>query len=883
MDPEQNTARPPMSNAPTEPHAGPAPAPSVGQDSDLYTQIAGQDTDPQVVKKKKPSLLMSAVIAFMRMTLYFDSLRRAHEQAFHFLGLVWAFFMGVLYLSGILVLLAAVYNRLQMPILLEDQLRVRNIEFASADYSMDRIVVHELKDNNGTYTVDTLVVYSTFTDMLQKRIRLVVLDGLNIFFDTKSDFNPVQDIPAILNQIQNPARGRVDLKVNAITVNNGKLNFKNRQIEVPISFSMVGSYGRRTRIVMPLSVNQPSFQAESTLSLDHTGNQQPEWNLSISKGMITLPRSSPENINGEFKIALNKTAFDHLNADFKLGYGTIEKHITATFQATQNKDMTANVLWQKNNLTEPDQYSSLTFSVSHLTMDQMGQIHGSGRMVIDSKKFVTPNVSLDNLHTSFMGDFQCSNWTRCSLELLEKAPVSIQNLWFQYQRHGVRSTDAVAFTILPHADVLVLKDDDPYLKFYFDIVDFDMDATLSVTGEKLLTSVPKMVLIGGIADASSDASQLSLSMENFNYQTSNILIEKGILKAENLLQPTSLIKMHADKTNVSNTPLLSQDFSLDMNMVGSQTRAQLKFLETPIVVQLEGNLSLAQRAFAGRVFVPPFEVGDLPQPLSAYWPNVPANLTNFTGSLALSGQVNWGGVHSIVGPLSIGMKGMSFTINDIDVVGMNTVLTVESLVPFITAPSQHVFVQSIESLIPFQNLDVNFQVDSQGLRLNQFTTLGAGIPLSLPASVISSKSANLLMYLKNDAPITHKEFQNVVHLKDIDVTAGTANVSIPVELQNNNLEISNVTLKISNALLKFIGDTYSSVIGNDTNYYVRSGQIIMDKNRVLQLVLNGRTLPSKNAKDIQLNEVHLPDNVFVLAHPQPVPSDIEKRLGLLFK
>ena len=134
MDPEQNTARPPMSNAPTEQRVGPAPAPAAGRESDLYTQIAGQDTDPQVVKKKKPSLLMSAVIGFMRMTLYFDSLRRAHEQAFHFLGLTWSFFMGVLYLSGILVLLAAVYNRLQMPILLEDQLRVRNIEFASADY-----------------------------------------------------------------------------------------------------------------------------------------------------------------------------------------------------------------------------------------------------------------------------------------------------------------------------------------------------------------------------------------------------------------------------------------------------------------------------------------------------------------------------------------------------------------------------------------------------------------------------------------------------------------------------------------------------------------------------------------------------------------------------
>ena len=884
MDPTQNNAQPPMANQqPTEQSVGPGstPNPNVGHDSDLYAQIAGQDVEAPVVKKKRPSILMSVVTGFMRLTMYIDSLKRSHEPFFHFMGMLWAFFMGMLYLSGILVLLAAIYNRLQMPILLEDQLRVRNIDFESADYSMDRIIVHNLKDKNGAYTVDTLVVYSTFADLLQKRIRLVVLDGLNVFFDTKSDFNPVQDIPPILTHIQNPARGHVDLTVNAITVNNAKLNFKNRQMEIPISFSLQGSYARRTQIVMPVSVNRPSLQAEGTLSLNYQGGQ-PEWQLEITKGMVTLPRSSPEQMTGMFKMTLNNNQFDHLDMNVKLGYGTIEKHITATFQSLKGDDMAVNILWNKNNLTEPDQSSSVAVSLGHLSLKKTGQVHAYGQMVIDAKKFVAPNVILENLHTTFKGDIQCSNWTRCALEIQEKAPVTIQKLWFQYQRYGVRATDDVSFVVQPHIDAFVLRDADPYLQFFFDIADFDMDATLDASGEKILTSAPQFVVSGSIADAGTDTSRLALSTNNLSYQSSTISMVGGIIQADNVLQSTSKIKMHADRMNIVNLPLLSQDFTLDMNMVGAQTRAQLKFVGTPIVVQLEGRMSLPQRAFVGRVFVPPFEVSDLPQPLGAYWPDVPASLTNFAGELALAGQVNWAGAHSISGPISIGMKNFSFTANNAEIQGFNGVISADSLVPFVTTPSQHIFVQSVDGLLPLQNLDINFQADNQGLRLNQFEGLAAGIPVSLPASIISTKNSNMLLYLKNDAPITHQDMARVLNLKNVDVMAGTANLSIPVELQNGKFDMPNATLKMTNVLLHFTDGAYQTLFGFDPNYYVRNGQIILDKSKVLQLVLNGRMLPSKKQKDVQLNEVHLPNDVFVLPAAQPIPSDIQKRIHLLF-
>ena len=77
-------------------------------------------------------------------------------------------------------------------------------------------------------------------------------------------------------------------------------------------------------------------------------------------------------------------------------------------------------------------------------------------------------------------------------------------------------------------------------------------------------------------------------------------------------------------------------------------------------------------------------------------------------------------------------------------------------------------------------------------------------------------------------------------------------------------------------------DEYRDVFETSDNYYLRTGQIIMDKNKVLQLAFNGRLLPSKKAKDVQENDVALPDDVFKAVSPKGVPQDIEKRQHVLF-
>ncbi len=878
MDPTQNNAQPP--SAPTGTSEAGLP-PASGQDSELYNQIAGQDLDPQVVKKKNKSLLMSLMVQVMRLTLWIDSVKRTHERAFRFMGGVWALCMAIIYFSGVLVLVFALYNRMQLPIYLEDQMHARDIQFESAEYSMDRIVVRDLKDKSGTYTVDTMIIYSTFTDLLQKRIRLVTLDGLNILLNTNSNFNILQDIPQFLAQIQNPTRGRLDLTINAVTVHNAKLTLKNQQVDIPISFSMEGMYDDQTQIVIPLSIKQPALQAKATLTIAGS-NQYPEWNLAVSEGVITLPRSSPENITGELKVTLNQQNLDTIQADFKMGYGTIEKHITANLRAKDDNNLGGQISWEKNNLTEQDLSSDLTFNVSSFSLSNTNEIHITGPLTVSSKRFNASNFGLSNLSTALNVNMHCQNWDQCRISLKDKSVVTVQDAWFQNQRQLIQSKDGFQFTLQPQEEALVLREENPYILFQLPIESFAFEGNVEGASQGISLQTNSVTLSGAVADTNTDASRLAISAQNLSYQATGIALKNATFSTDNLLSKTSNVQLQSDSVQLSDLPLFSHPFRLNMSMLGNKATARLDFQDTPISMKLDGQLSLSQKAFAGQVQVFPFNLSELSVPLYELWPSISPAIKNVTGQMIANGQVTWLGSHNITGPLNIGFKDVSFDVDNTRISGLNTVLTLDALRPSVTKNNQHMFIHKVSGLIPFQDLDVVFQLDGQNLRLHQFSVLGAGIPLSLPASVIPTKNANALLYLKNDHPIQPKDFKKGINLNGLDITAGTANLSIPLELQNGVFSVPNITLKMQNVLAQRSGNVYNNVFGTSDNYFIRSGQVIMDRNNVLQLVFNGRLLPSKSPKDVQFNSVPTPNGLFKELPTHDLPQDIVRRLTVLF-
>lgn len=876
MDPINNAQPPSAPSNKTE--EGLPPSPNEG--SELYAQIAREDTDPFVVKKKNKPLLVQLMAAIMRLTLYVDSLKHTHERVFSFLGIVWMLWMAVLFLSGILVLLFAVYNWLQLPIYLEDQLQARNIQFESVEYDTDRIVVRNLKDEKGMYTVDNMLIYSTFADLLQKRFRLVSLDGLNIFVDGNSETNVLEDIPQFLSRIQSPVKGRLDVTVNAVTVNNAKLIFKDKNINIPVSFSMEGNYDKSTRIVIPFSVDQPALRANGNLVVSGT-NVNPEWILTITKAKVTLPRSAPEDLTGEIKMAMDRQALSTIHADLVLGYGTIKKHITADFKKKDEKALSGQVVWERDNLTEPEYSSSMTFDIDRLSIKD-GVVRTQGPLSVYFKQFYATDFVVKDLKAPLDAEIVCQNWSQCEVHFRKASKVTIQDLQFFYQRRNIYNVEPVQFVLNPQENAIFIADRNPYLTFNMPMKDLVFEGRTEELKSTVSVNAKDVVISGFVMDSEAEGSQLALAIKGLGYKDSDFAFKDASLHIDNILQDAPKVQLSAQDMTVASVPLLSHPFNVSLNTLGGNSVASLKFKDMPLSVQLDGKFSFAQRTFTGNVFIPPFELKELNSPVQSFWAGIPDSLSNFSGQVAAKGKLTWLGNYNVAGPLYVGLKDVSFDVAGTPISGVNTIVLVETLAPFTTKKSQHVVINSIENIIPFRNLDAIFQVDNQNLRVSKLSVLGGGIPLVLPPSVIATKNANALIALKNESPIDSKQFQNAMNLYGIDVRSGSASVSIPIEIKNDQVRIQNAVMKMQSVLLDRQNKQYENIFGTSSSYFIRSGQVIMDQNKILQLAFNGRILPSKAQKDIQLNRVVLPDSFFKPIAPKDVPQDIERNLNALF-
>ncbi len=869
MDTQQPYGTDPMSARPS------------AQSSDLYNQIAGEDKDVLVEVKKKQSLVMELVVLFMRAALYMDALRRTYEPVFRVLSVLWTVFMSLLYFSGILIVIFAVYNRLQLPIYLEDQLREREVQYESAEFGMDRIIVNHLTAKDNSYSVNNIVIYSTFADLLQKRIRFVELDGLRVYLDTNSDVNIINELPKILSQIQNPTQNRLDMDINALTISNAKLIVRTPQKEIPITFSMEAIYGSKMQIVMPLTLEEPSLQVQATLTTDGS-SENPEWILTIAKGSITLPRSSPENIKGVLRLNMEKQQIKQVQADFQMGYGTIEKNIVAKLNSVDENDFMAQILWQKNNLTEPDLSSQVAFDIEHLSFINATTFKTWGQFYVKIPKLYGNTFDVTELSAPLKMDLVCENGFNCVGDVKQEANITIKDVGFVYENEWLVNTEIVQLKLMPQEKALILKEGNPWLSFSLPINNLIYEGKTLNTENKINVEVADLTISGDIFEGIEKASRLSVLAKELKFNSPNLLFEKGEIKANNLLDQTASFTMFAQEVRLPDLPLLSHPFELSLTMLGQQSEAKMAFNGTPISLIIQGYFKPQQKTFEGQIKIPPFNLSELTVSPTQLWPDIPSSVRNLSGKMAVYGKINWSSAHNIQGPLYIGLKDVSFDTRGVTVSGVNSVLTVDSLLPFVIQKDQHLTIQSIDGVIPFQDIDMFVQFKNDTIRINNMSLVGGGIPLSVPATVIPTKGANLLVYMKNIDPMTPEQFERAVKLNGLKPTAGTANISIPLSIQENKLSIPNITLKMQNVLLKRDGEGYNDIFGKEDNYFIRNGQIILDNNRIMQLVLNGRLLPSRTTKDVQLNKVELPASIFRPLSKQPLPKDIQQRQNALF-
>ena len=858
--------------------------------TDLYSAIAKDDEEVIVVpKKKRQSPFMGLVVLFMKVTFYFDSVRRSHESFFHFLGGIWAGFMGLIYLGGVVTLFLSIYARARLPLYLENFFESHNLKYDSlkmADYSLSRIKITNLHDEQNRYVIPQLNVHSTFADFLQGRIRTVTADGLQLNLKSaKANGESLENVLAVLGMIANPMEAGLDLKINSITINNAVLNIEGADTKIPVNFSMSGLYTNDAQVVIPFTVNEEFLKMDASLSVSGKA-QNRKLDLTIKSGTLALANHPPEELQGNIVLQTALDKIDSVQSQINLNYGYSLKTIQTDLTNTE-KGFKGNLSFLFKNTSEKEAkpLADLSLTLDELSITKDGFISTSAPIQMKINRLVRNTTVLEGVEGTLNGEMQCSFATSgCQYDLSQEAVLRYQNLAIRYKEQNIVINESGTLTFMPSANTLTLQLQDSKIGLNWILSNVSLSGFYNVQTNPLHLTADTCQLSGNFSTQVSQDS-FDAKVENGFYQAPNLTMTGIDLTAQDLYNPTAPIRFSATEVSTS-SPLLKQPVSVDMTYLNRQIKANVQIKDTDITLIAEGIFQPFQKTFIGQFKMPSVDLAKLPFDLSEFSAVFPKSLTDVSGQITAVGQLHFAGAANIAGPFYLGLKDVSFQAKETPVGPINGVIALQSLIPLVSAPNQNVFIGKIETLVPLTNINASFQLENQALRLLNATAELGNENLSLSSALIPYRKPNALLYLKTDKDFDISKLTPFLNLTGITPVGGTGSLAIPVDISEKGVELSSATLKVNNVTLRQVAGAKDVIglfsQGNDA-YMIRSGQLILDKNNLLQVDLDGWLMPMRRREAFTQNDIQLDKPLFKAGKELPVPTKIQDRQKLLFQ
>ncbi len=857
---------------------------------ELYAQITAEDEEVVTVAPKKQSHIISLMAILMKITFHIDAFRRSNERLFIFLHSIWAGAMSVLYLSGIITLCLCIFSFAQLPTYLKDYLDKNGIQYGSLempDYSLSQINITNLKDINNNYTIPSVTIHSTFADLLQNRIRMLEINGLRINLNNKSnnDLEGAKLLFGLLEKLSAPNSENQDLNINIVHVNNAALTVQGKEQNVSVAFSLSGTYMNENQVVIPFSINEDFLRIDAFLQI--TGPQQ-NRQIEIKTtnvGEITLPQRLPEKLEGNITLKMQQNNIQNILMDAKLSRSNSIKKIQVDLENNGQNKFDGNFMFAESATENAEPTTDLVLYIKELELNNDGQLISNAPLQLNLKHFENQFVVVNDLQSNLNGQLNCSlKNKKCDYTIQKESMLNVNAFSFDIKNQSLFFSNPSAFTLKSvNKKAITLQFKNPYMQLELPIKGPKLNGYIGTNQEKLSIEADDLNLIVHLGQDRSD-NHLQLSVKKANYQTSGLTINEMDLFVEDYFNPTAKIQLNANKLQTS-SPLMLKPVKLDILNIGEQTSVKGSVLDTPIAFEAYGILNPFKSYFSGKFSIPEFDLNQLPFELSELSQIFPSKLSNVGGQVMAYGQLNLSDA-GITGPMNIALKDIEFDLDGTNVSGLNSVLKLKSLLPLITNNNQNLFVQNIQALVPISNLDMQFQINNQSLRLANLNAQIAGQDVMMSSTLIPMKNPSEILSLKTAGTFDSDDLNDYMQLSGISIEDGKASLNIPVFISNNGIDFGNLTLKLSNTTWQKQSD--ETLIPNlfsvaSTGYTVRSGQLILNADNELDVTLDGWLLPDNIKKSYGPNLIQLDEPLFLKSQSLPVPSDIQNEQNQLFE
>lgn len=853
---------------------------------DLLSQIAAVDIKKekeQKKKKKKKQIAFSKLFSvfMMRTLLQVNRIRREYATLFQVMAFLWSAFVLLIYIGGIVSLGILVYVYANYPRYVRSYLENNHIELASWDmsnYTLSQIELKNIKSKDDSYAIRRVLIRSNFSDFLRGRIKAVTLEGTTLKIREKNNQFDVSGLIKVLMQLNNQ---NAKYHIGSISIPNATLNIEGEKYKLPVTLSITGVYDKTANITIPLSIKHKYMNISAQLVISGM-NGHLDWALDITSGILTFPNQQPENLTGKLKITTEKTSVASVKGTLDMEYGKNTKKINIDLK--QNKNLyRGSIGLSMANMEVRDKADETKTNIQMifegLDIKNFSRIVSSKPIRMNIQSVYTQDFSATNVIGLFKGDLDCHNFV-CSYQIKSNASVNIQNTRINYQGNTYNSTEKTQLTLKPNnRKNLTLKNGQ--LEFDFSILNAVYAGTSNTKNNRIKLNAKAMELSGLLTNKNIE-SNLKLSADGLNYTSNEASFSNASIQVDNIWQEGSTLQFKSPSVTLTNNRLVKVPFSIEMRREKDVLGASLALLGNKVQIRYVGSANLSTGSFSGNIAVLPFNLKNISVNLNTVSDIFPKFIEKASGTIAVYGKIAWKSEKQVAGPFYLMAENVNFDAGDIKVKDLNTVLVVQTLVPFVTAGGQEVFVGQIDSFFPFRNLNTTLKFDNQMMRIARLNTYLNNINLTTDNLIIPYRTNATTVPLRN-TDVDFSVLNNYLGLDGLSVS-GHGSISLPIEIKEKAIRLSNGEVRLSNVSMKYQGNNAKvreALFRNSNEYLLKSGSISLSQGTDNQLNawlnFDGRMLPEQ-IKSNFTGTLHLdPMTLLNTEQPPEVPAIIRER------
>ncbi len=868
----------------TEQKTAARPAYGISGEGELLHQIASADIQKDMAKKKKKKVVHKSFSSFsivfvMRTTLFIDSLKRNHKDFFKICSYLWAFALSLVYAGGITMIATIHYSKIHFPTIVSNHLKRNKITVESlkvVDNSLSHIQIAGLEDEEKTYRVSYMNLYSTFSDFLKKKVERIELE--NVVVKIKDTGNTVKLSPLFSLILNLSEQSKID--INTVVIKNGVLEIEGENYKIPINFSMDALLSDSNKMNIPLRIKDENTNLMAHLTVTRSENGF-VWAIKNLRGSTDILSRKAENVSGSITLKTEELSPTELTVETNFSLGASKKNLFIDLKKGKNGFEGITTFTRSHTKDDKDHIDSdITFDFKGLKLNSFSSISTNLPFSINVETLTQPSFELSNLKTTIDGALNCRKRS-CQIDVRHPSDIRIKEISYKDGVNTYTNTSPILFRLQPQNNTVKIANS--FMTLNLKGQDLNFVGKKSITNTPLELSAKDFVIA---TDTSKPDQAASFSANNLSFKNKTQEIKNATVHIKDIYNSANHFSLSSDYVSLFENSVIKQPFSIDIQSENGDTKAKAVFAGGQIETHFNGTINMNSGHFSGMIYIPPVNLAYVKN-LAEISDLFPETISDLTGKMSVYGNIDWENERQISGPMYLSLQNVSFAKGETKVKNLNTVLTLQSLTPFVSQATQNIAVEEIESVLPLQNIKASVKFERDQLRIFSLTGSFAGITLAADHTSIPYKSYSSLLYFRNGS-FNWKDVNPYLNVPNLTVE-GTGSIYIPIEATPSSMKINNAEAKLINTTLLYNGDNpelKSNFFTKGNEYSVRSGTIVLNskEKNVFDAYINfeGREKNETERTFYRSDKTFNFQDVFKPEETKPVPSNILKMQKQLF-